>query len=86
MVGVEHTCDLADAAATQDLGRRLAADLLRHPAAGPALLLLQGDLGAMPLEQAISRLRQEADQRVIRQVATRPFAALAESGEQQHEY
>ncbi len=46
MVGVEHTCDLADAAATQDLGRRLAADLLRHPAAGPALLLLQGDLGA----------------------------------------
>jgi tRNA threonylcarbamoyladenosine biosynthesis protein TsaE len=46
MVGVEHTCDLADAAATQDLGRRLAADLLRHPAAGPALVLLQGDLGA----------------------------------------
>ena len=46
MVGVEHTCDLADATATQDLGRRLAADLLRHPAAGPALLLLQGDLGA----------------------------------------
>ena len=46
MAGVEHTCDLADAAATQDLGRRLATDLLRHPAAGPALLLLQGDLGA----------------------------------------
>jgi tRNA threonylcarbamoyladenosine biosynthesis protein TsaE len=44
---VEHTCDLADAAATQDLGRRLAADLLSDPAAGrPALLLLQGDLGA----------------------------------------
>lgn len=43
---VEHTCDLADAAATQDLGRRLAADLLSYPAAGPALLLLQGDLGA----------------------------------------
>ena len=46
MVGVEHTCVLADAAATKDLGRRLAADLLRHPATGPALLLLQGDLGA----------------------------------------
>jgi tRNA threonylcarbamoyladenosine biosynthesis protein TsaE len=46
MVGVEHTCDLADATATQDLGRRLAADLLNYPAVGPALLLLQGDLGA----------------------------------------
>jgi tRNA threonylcarbamoyladenosine biosynthesis protein TsaE len=43
---VEHTCDLADAAATQDLGRRLAADLLSCLAAGPALLLLQGHLGA----------------------------------------
>ena len=46
MVGVERTCDLADAAATQDLGRRLAADLLNYPAGRPALLLLQGDLGA----------------------------------------
>jgi len=43
---VEHTCDLADAAATQDLGRHLATELLGHPAAPPALLLLQGKLGA----------------------------------------
>jgi tRNA threonylcarbamoyladenosine biosynthesis protein TsaE len=43
---VEHTCDLANAAATQKLGRRLAAELLGHPVAGPALLLLQGELGA----------------------------------------
>ena len=58
----ELNCDLADAAATLELGRRLAAELLgslgsdaagdppdtaqRSPAPGSALLLLQGDLGA----------------------------------------
>jgi tRNA threonylcarbamoyladenosine biosynthesis protein TsaE len=58
----ELICDLADAAATLELGRRLAAELLgslgsdaagdppdtaqRSLAPGSALLLLQGDLGA----------------------------------------
>jgi len=43
---VEHHCELADAAATRNLGRNLAASLLALPSSGPALLLLQGDLGA----------------------------------------
>jgi tRNA threonylcarbamoyladenosine biosynthesis protein TsaE len=42
----EHIHHLADAIATCDLGRRLAGELLEQPGAGPALLLLQGDLGA----------------------------------------
>jgi tRNA threonylcarbamoyladenosine biosynthesis protein TsaE len=58
----EVICDLADAAATRELGRRLAAELLgslgsdaaanppdtaqRSPEPDSALLLLQGDLGA----------------------------------------
>jgi tRNA threonylcarbamoyladenosine biosynthesis protein TsaE len=55
MPNAEHSCDLADAAATRDLGRRLAAAWLADPRwptlpAGsgppPLLLLLQGDLGA----------------------------------------
>jgi threonyl-tRNA synthetase len=46
---------------------------------------LDGDLGAMPLEAAIARLRDEVDQRTIRQVATSKFAAVDEGGEA-HEY
>ena len=46
---------------------------------------LDGDLGAMPLEAAIARLREEVDQRTIRQVAASKLAAVDEGGEA-HEY
>jgi hypothetical protein len=46
---------------------------------------LDGDLGAMPLDAAIARLRDETDKKVIRQVATSKFAAVDEGGEA-HEY
>jgi len=47
---------------------------------------LEGDLGAMPIDQAIARLRQEVEQRTIRQTVTSKFAALEESRGEQHEY
>ena len=47
---------------------------------------IDGDLGAMPLEQAEQRLRDEVDRRVVRQVATSQFAALEEDRSEQHEY
>ncbi len=47
---------------------------------------LDGDLGAMPLEAAIARLRDEVDQRTIRQVAVSRFAAVDEGGGEAHEY
>ena len=43
---VEQPCVLADAAATSNLGRTLAASLLALPSSGSPLMLLQGDLGA----------------------------------------
>lgn len=55
MSNAEHSCDLPDASATRDLGRRLAAAWLADlqwptqpdgAGPGPLLLLLQGDLGA----------------------------------------
>ena len=55
MPNAAHSCDLADATATRDLGRRLATTWLADPrwpslptgsGAAPLLLLLQGDLGA----------------------------------------
>jgi threonyl-tRNA synthetase len=46
---------------------------------------LDGDLGAMPLETAIARLRDEVDKRTIRQVATSKIAAVDDGGEA-HEY
>ena len=47
---------------------------------------IDGDLGAMPLEQAEQRLRDEVDRRLVRQVATNQFAALEEDRSEQHEY
>jgi len=40
----------------------------------------------MPLEAAIARLRDEVDQRTIRQVAVSRFAAVDEGGGEAHEY
>jgi threonyl-tRNA synthetase len=47
---------------------------------------IEGDLGAMPLEAAIRKLRQEVDQRVVRQVAKSEFASLEDEDGAQHEY
>jgi threonyl-tRNA synthetase len=47
---------------------------------------LAGDQGAMPLGEAIARLRQEVEQRVIRQVAERKLGAVAEETGEAHEY
>lgn len=47
---------------------------------------LDGDLGAMPLEAAVTRLRDEVNNRTIRQVATSKIAAVDEGGGEAHEY
>ncbi len=47
---------------------------------------LQGDLGAMPLEEAVQKLRSEVDERVIRQVVASKFATLPDDGEEAHAY
>ena len=45
-----------------------------------------GDLGAMPLAQAIDRLKQEADARIVPPAAASPAPAAAEEGGEQHTY
>ena len=45
-----------------------------------------GDLGAMPLAQAIDRLKQEADARTVPPAAASPAPAAAEEGAEQHTY
>ena len=45
-----------------------------------------GDLGAMPLAQAIDRLKQEADARIVPPAAASPAPAAAEEGSEQHTY
>ncbi len=47
---------------------------------------IDGDLGAMPVSEAITRLKQEVDQRVIRQVAETQIAAVSEQDGEAHEY
>jgi threonyl-tRNA synthetase len=46
---------------------------------------IDGDLGALPLTQAIDKLKAETAAKQVRQVATRKAAVLAERGEA-HEY
>ncbi len=45
-----------------------------------------GDLGAMPLAQAIARLKQEADAHSVPPAAASPAPAAAEEGGEQHAY
>jgi threonyl-tRNA synthetase len=47
---------------------------------------IDGDLGAMPIAEAIGKLQQEVDDRVVRQVVKSDFDALEETGDEQHEY
>jgi threonyl-tRNA synthetase len=46
---------------------------------------IDGDLGAMPLAEAIAKFKAEVAGKVVRQVAQKPAAVLAERGEA-HEY
>ncbi len=46
---------------------------------------IDGDLGAMPLAEAIAKLKAEVADKIVRQVAQKPAAVLAERGEA-HEY
>lgn len=43
---------------------------------------IDGDLGPMPLDAALARLRDEVDNKTIRQVVASQFAAVDEGGEQ----
>jgi threonyl-tRNA synthetase len=47
---------------------------------------IDGDLGDMPIGQALARLRDEVERRTVRQVVSSEFAALEEDDQQQHEY
>ena len=47
---------------------------------------IEGDLGAMPIAEAIAKLRQEAGDRVVRQVVKSSFAALEGEGGESNEY
>ena len=47
---------------------------------------IDGDLGVMPIEQALAKLRDEVDRRVVRQVIKSQFAGLESDSGAQHEY
>jgi threonyl-tRNA synthetase len=47
---------------------------------------LEGDLGQVPLDGAIAKLRAEIDAKTVRQVAARQSVTLAGHGTSQHEY
>ena len=47
---------------------------------------IDGDQGAMSLEDAITKLKKEVDDRVVRQVVKSDFAPLETEGEAQNEY
>ena len=47
---------------------------------------IDGDLGAMPLADAITKLKQEVDARTVRQVVKMEFAGLESDTGEQHEY
>jgi len=47
---------------------------------------LEGDLGAMPIDQAIAKLRKEVEERTVRQIVKTEFAGFEGDGEEQHAY
>lgn len=67
-------CHLEDVAATRDLGRQLAAQLLAASASAPVLLMLQGDLGA----GKTSLVQGLAEGLGIHEPVTSPSFALAQ--------
>jgi len=47
---------------------------------------IDGDLGMMPVDEAIARLREEADSRQVRQVVKSSFSAFEGESQADHEY
>ena len=47
---------------------------------------IEGDLGAMPLEAALTKLQTEVAERTIRQVSEKKFQQFDEAGEAANEY
>ena len=47
---------------------------------------IEGNLGSMPIEAAIAKLRKEVDERVVRQTVKSDFAGLEADSSEQHEY
>jgi threonyl-tRNA synthetase len=47
---------------------------------------IDGDLGAMPIDDAIAKLRAEVDGRVVRQVVKSSFSGWEDEGGEQNEY
>lgn len=47
---------------------------------------IEGELGALPVEEAIARLRAEVDNKVIRQVKKSAFQAFDQPADEAHEY
>ena len=47
---------------------------------------IEGDLGAMPIAEAIAKLREEAGDRLVRQVVKSSFASLEAAGGEENEY
>jgi threonyl-tRNA synthetase len=47
---------------------------------------IKGDLGAMPLDEAIQRLAVEVQEKEIRQIVTSKFASVEEEKSDQNEY
>lgn len=88
--GFRATCDLHDAKLQAKI-REAQLDLIPYMfVVGPkeaevgAVAVrdrIEGDLGAMPVAEAIAKLRQEVDARTVRQVAKASAVAVAASGE-----
>lgn len=47
---------------------------------------IEGDQGAMPIEEAIKRLKKEAEDRIVRQVVETSFEGLGGEEDEQHAY
>ena len=47
---------------------------------------IEGDLGAMSIDEAIAKLRDEVNGRVIRQIVKSDFSGFTDDGSEQHEY
>lgn len=47
---------------------------------------IEGDLGPMPLADAIAKLKQEADERIVRQVTESTFSGIEGQTEEANEY
>jgi threonyl-tRNA synthetase len=88
--GFRATCDKQDAKLQAKI-REAQLDLIpymfvvgpKEAAAGAVAVRdrIEGDLGAMPLDDAIAKLRAEVDARTVRQVAKSTAVAVASAGE-----